>query len=702
MPRPHQLPQPEVLRTDRLDLVPLAAAHAAEMAEVLADPALHTFIGGEPLSAEALHTRYVRLAAGSPDPAVGWFNWVVRLRDENRLAGTVQATVEAGVAEIAWVVGTGLQGRGIATEAARGLAEWLSRQPGIGALCAHVHPEHLASQAVARAAGLEPTEKREDGEVRWERLLRPADAAADGVVGGAVDCVPDGAADAASEGFVVRVEQGRVRGLTAAPGIAAHLGIPYAAPPFGPHRFRAPQPPAPWDGVRDCTAFGPVCPQSAELPGAPAWAPGDEDVLTLNVWAPRAGEWAAGVDGPLPVLVWIHGGAYTFGSSAQPDFDGTALARAGLVVVTVNYRIGFEGFGHVPGGGDAHPENRGLLDQAAALRWVRTNIAAFGGDPDRVTVAGQSAGATSAVSLMLMDEARGLFRRVVAHSAVGPCFSRDTAAENTRWIAAAAGVPATAEGLLAASPRDLVAASDQVAETLRRDPGSGSRHYDPVLYGPVADGTVLPADPLAAHAAAPVEGVDLLVCHTTEEYWLLDAVGSSAKITTEPQLSSFCDDFGLPGPLVEGYRERMPDASVLDVYLALFGDLRFAEYSNRVADAHVGAGGRTFLSRFARRRTDSTGRPVVRAWHCADIPFAFGNHHDPHLEFLVGGPPTAADDELSVQLVRAWAGFVAHGDPGWPSYDGTDAGAVRIWGAPTADGPPRELWRGVPLGPEMP
>ncbi|MGW7417022.1 carboxylesterase/lipase family protein [Streptomyces sp. NPDC054863] len=501
--------------------------------------------------------------------------------------------------------------------------------------------------------------------------------------------------DAAPEAGVVRVEQGRVRGLTVAPGIAAHLGIPYAAPPFGPRRFRAPEPPAPWDGIRDCTAFGPIAPQSAELPGAPAWSPGDEDVLTLNVWAPRA-------DAPLPVLVWIHGGAYTFGSCAQPDFDGTALARAGLVVVTLNYRIGFEGFGHVPGGDAAYPENRGLLDQAAALRWVRTNIAAFGGDPDLVTVAGQSAGATSAVSLMLMDEGRGLFRRAVAHSAVGPCFSRDTAAGNTRRIAAAAGVPATAEGLLAASPQALVAAGDRVAETFRRDPGLGSRHYDPVLYGPVADGTSLPADPLAAHAAAPVEGVDLLVCHATEEYWLLDAVGSSAKITTEPQLAAFCQDFGLPEALVEGYRDRLPDASVLDVYLALFGDLRFAEYSNRVADAHVRAGGRTFHSRFARRRTDSEGRPVVRAWHCADVPFAFGNHRDPRLEFLIGGPPTPEDDELSAQLVRAWAGFAATGDPGWQPYDGTDAGAVRIWGAPTADGPPRELWRDVHLTPESP
>ncbi|MFJ6699622.1 carboxylesterase/lipase family protein [Streptomyces sp. NPDC091272] len=493
----------------------------------------------------------------------------------------------------------------------------------------------------------------------------------------------------------MRVAHGWVRGMEVSPGITAHLGIPYAAPPFGPHRFRAPQPPAAWDGVRDCTAFGVISPQSAELPGAPSWAPGDEDVLTLNVWSPQ-------LDGQLPVLVWIHGGAYTFGSSAQPDFDGTVLARAGLVVVTVNYRLGFEGFGHVPAGGAAYPENRGLLDQAAALRWVRTNIAAFGGDPELVTVAGQSAGGTSAVSLMLMDEARGLFRRAVAHSAVGPCFSRAAAADITRRVAAAAGAPATAEGLLATSPAALVAATDQVAEVYRRDPGSGALHYDPVLYGPVADGAVLPVDPLAAHAAAPVADMQLLVCHTTEEYWLLDAVGNSAKVTTEAQLTAFCTDFGITPAVVDGYRSRRPDASVLDVYLALFGDLHFAEYSNRVADAHVRAGGRTFLSRFARRRTDAEGRPSVRAWHCADIPFAFGAHRDSRLEFLIGGPPTPEDDELSAQLVRSWAEFAATGDPGWAPYDGTDEGAVRIWGAPAADGPPRELWRGTDFTPFLP
>jgi para-nitrobenzyl esterase len=196
--------------------------------------------------------------------------------------------------------------------------------------------------------------------------------------------------------------------------------------------------------------------------------------------------------------------------------------------------------------------------------------------------------------------------------------------------------------------------------------------------------------------------VDLLVCHTTEEFWLMDAVDGCAEVTTEAGLAAFQTDFALPGPLVEGYRSRMPGAPVSDVYLALLGDLSFAEYSNRVADAHVRAGGRTHLSRFARRRTDSAGRPLVRAWHCADVPFAFGTHRDPRLEFLIGGPPTPDDHELSRRLVDAWASFAATGDPGWEPYDGTRTGPVHIWGAAEADGPPRALWREVDYAPEAP
>ncbi|WP_043669274.1 GNAT family N-acetyltransferase [Streptomyces xylophagus] len=164
----------ELTGTARLDLVPLSAAHAAEMATVLSSPSLHTFIGGEPLTPDALRTRYERLAAGSPDPAVTWCNWVLRLRSEGCLVGTVQATItEAGsVAEIAWVVGAPWQGRGLASEAAQGLVSWLEEQD-VSTIVAHIHPDHRASAAVATAAGLTPTDEWQDGEIRWRRATRP-------------------------------------------------------------------------------------------------------------------------------------------------------------------------------------------------------------------------------------------------------------------------------------------------------------------------------------------------------------------------------------------------------------------------------------------------------------------------------------------------------------------------------------------------
>jgi para-nitrobenzyl esterase len=182
-------------------------------------------------------------------------------------------------------------------------------------------------------------------------------------------------------------------------------GIPYALPPVGEARFAEPRPVGGWDGVREAFAFGPPPPQEATGPeaAAPGGVPAGDDWLTVNVWTPEADQSAR-----RPVMVWIYGGAYKFGSADDPAYDGSRLSRDGqVVVVTLNYRVGIEGFALIEGA----PANRGLLDQVAALEWVRENIAAFGGDPDQVTVFGESAGAGSIAALMVMPRARGLFRR---------------------------------------------------------------------------------------------------------------------------------------------------------------------------------------------------------------------------------------------------------------------------------------------------
>ncbi|MFJ3581853.1 carboxylesterase/lipase family protein [Streptomyces sp. NPDC090127] len=493
----------------------------------------------------------------------------------------------------------------------------------------------------------------------------------------------------AAEAIVV-TERGPVRG-TVGDGLRITRGIPYAAPPFGAARFRAPRPPEAWGDVRDCTRYGPVAPQSAELPGSPVWNPADEDVLTLNVWAPTARS------GPLPVLFWIHGGAYTFGSSAQPDHDGAALARAGTVVVTCNYRLGFEGFGHVPG----FPDNRGLLDQIAALAWVRDNIAAFGGDPDNVTVAGQSAGGGSVASLLSSARADGLFRRAIAHSVPDAFFRPEFARRMAGEVAEAAGVAPTAQGLLSASPRELVDASDRVVARYAGDPSSGFLHYDTVLYGPVLDGALLDRDPLDATGTG--HPVDLLVCHTTEEYWLMHRVGAMPPVTTDDGLVRFAAAYGLPPDLVTAYRDLMPGAPVLDVFLALASDAVFTAPTVRLARAHARAGtGRTYLSRFDRRRTRPDGEPV-RAWHAADVPFAFGTLDAAEVAFLTGGPADADDRALSRRMVDAWAAFAATGDPGWaPVTDPADP-TVHVWGVPRdrteGPSPAHALWRDIRMAP---
>ncbi|MDO0917340.1 carboxylesterase family protein [Streptomyces sp. DT2A-34] len=479
--------------------------------------------------------------------------------------------------------------------------------------------------------------------------------------------------------------RGRVQGRGPTNGVTTVLGIPYAAAPFGARRFREPQPAPAWGGIRDCTAFGPISPQSAELPGAPVWRPGDENVLTVNVWLPEHTH-----DGALPVFFWIHGGAYTFGSSAQPDFDGAALARAGLVVVSCNYRVGFEGFGHVPGFSD----NRGLRDQAAALRWVQENIEAFGGDPGNVTVAGHSSGAGSVACLMAMQQIKGLFRRAIAHSVPNAFYTVELAAAVAERIAAEAGVAPTAEGLLSVPPQALVAASDKVAAQCRAAPVATIHAYDPVIFQPVVDGEVLPADPLRLIASGAARDVDLLACHTLEECWFLHAVGAVREVTSEAELEEFAEALRLPANLVNDYRTSMPDAPVLDRYLSMFGDAKFGEYTTRLAEHHAKAGGRSYLARFARRRADA------RPWHNADIPFAFGNLDALGAEFLTGGPPDELDHALSQRMLCSWADFAATGDPGWPAVTATTT-PVKSWALPhdhlTDDdtSPFRTQWRNV-------
>src|SRR5580693_5012222 len=281
---------------------------------------------------------------------------------------------------------------------------------------------------------------------------------------------------------VVRTAGGQVRGRTEA-DVAVFRGIPFARPPVGGLRFAAPLPAEPWDGVREAVAFGPPPPQSGSvLPLPPPSASGadPDDWLTVNVFSPDLGA------ARLPVMVWIYGGAYRSGAASNPGYDGTLLARQNVVVVTFNHRVGVEGYAYLPG----VPANRALLDQVAALRWVRENIAGFGGDPNRVTVGGQSAGGMSVHYLTASPLAKGLFQRAIVESG-GSNVGGGGIALNTRSLAdAEAAGKRFADSKGAASIKDLRAMSWQDLTKPVPAP-AGGRGGGGGGFSPIVDGYLL-------------------------------------------------------------------------------------------------------------------------------------------------------------------------------------------------------------------
>lgn len=306
---------------------------------------------------------------------------------------------------------------------------------------------------------------------------------------------------------------GSVRGLQGA-GVQAFLGLPYAAPPIGDLRWKGPQPVEPWDGVRDATRLGSDCVQAlgihAVLGGGGGWVVGDEDCLFLNVYAPEAG---VGV-GPKPVMVWLHGGAFTVGSGA--NYDPSRLARRqDRVVVTVNSRLGALGWLAHPGF-EAHGQgvggNFGLMDQQAALRWVQANIAAFGGDPSNVTLFGESSGAWSACHLLASPGSHGLFRRVILQS--GPCLEPQSL--NAAAVQAAAG-PAFAAGLGCATRDPVACLKGLPAWRIARAASTRSGINGQGSWGPVHSDATVPLSPPEAFAAGAFVKVPVIVGTNADE-----------------------------------------------------------------------------------------------------------------------------------------------------------------------------------------
>jgi carboxylesterase type B len=420
---------------------------------------------------------------------------------------------------------------------------------------------------------------------------------------------------------VIKTRQGDVRGRSV-DGVHTFKGIPYAAPPVGANRLRPPRPVAPWSGIRDALAFGPKTLQPAYPPGIALLLQeltvGGDDCLTLNVWSPgdaRAGH---------PVMVWIPGGMFEFhATGASPWYDGSRFARDGIVCVSINYRVGADGFLYT---GDEYA-NIGLLDQIAALTWVRDNIVAFGGDPGNVTVFGESAGAMSIAALLSMPRAEGLFRRAILQSgAAHPLMSAATARRVCGMLASKLGVAATREAIASVPVDRLLRAQTELHDAL--DAAPDPRRWGEevavsrMLWQPVIDGDVIPAHPLDRISAGAGAAIDVLVGTNTDEHRLFLASTGAIEHITEEMLAGAIAAYGLPvDRTLAIYRERHAHGRAGDLLAAVQTDWYWRGPAVRLAEAHARHSQTTYMYEFGWRSPQFNG--LLGACHALEVPFVF-------------------------------------------------------------------------------
>lgn len=459
-------------------------------------------------------------------------------------------------------------------------------------------------------------------------------------------------------GPLVEAPAGTVEGKLDA-GVRAFKGIPYAAPPVGPRRWRPPAPPARWTGVRDATRFGPSCFQPVAQGGiyADDVGPMSEDCLSLNIWSPPDARRA-------PVLVWIHGGALVTGSSREVLYDGAKLASRGVVVVSINYRLGVLGY-------LAHPElsaespqdisgNYGLLDQIAALQWVRRNIAAFGGDPGNVTIAGESAGGLSVMYLLAAPPARGLFQKAIAESA----YMISTPELRRR---AHGEAPAEEAGLKLAA--QLHARS--LADLRAMDPGVLTNAAVAARFSPfgVVDGKLLPAQLVEVFDRGEQAHVPILAGFNSGE------IRSLRMLAPPPPKSAAAYERIIReryGDLADDFLRLYPSSDMGESVLATTRDALYGWTAERLVRNQEAVGAPSFLYLFdhAYPAADNAG---LHAFHGSEIPFVFGTL-DRTPQFWPRPPKSPAETRLSDAMIEYWTSFArtgrptAEGEPDWPAF----------------------------------
>lgn len=458
---------------------------------------------------------------------------------------------------------------------------------------------------------------------------------------------------------IVTISHGRLRGSTAH-GVRSFKAIPYAAAPVGPLRFAPPQQPEPWDGERDATAFGPTATKPGYTPPFDGLLPDIEiagdDKLTCNVWTPEDAD-------TLPVMVWIHGGAFVNGSGAVAVYDGGAFARDGVVLVTINYRLGVDGFLFLDDG----VANLGLLDQVAALEWVRDEIAAFGGDPGNVTVFGESAGAMSVGTLLSMPRASGLFHRAIlqsggAHHVLGP----QTATRVGHALAERLGVAADREAI-AEVPLDALLAAQRALGLEVTDPATRGQWAEAgvnqMAFEPVVDGDIVPRPPIQAIADGGLD-IPVMVGSNSDEFAFFMIPTRLHGMIDEATLGMAISAYGLPEDTAARYRERHPGAGPGKVLEAILTDWFFRIPALRIAEIQAATATPAHVYEFAWDSPSFDGE--LGACHALEIGFVFDRLDREENAPMAGDSPPQA---LADRMHAAWVAFATSGDPGWPAYD---------------------------------
>lgn len=462
--------------------------------------------------------------------------------------------------------------------------------------------------------------------------------------------VESGSGSESGSAPIVALSCGQVRGKTQ-DGVDRFLGVPYAAAPVGGRRFTLPAPAPVWEGVRDATAPGATAPQNP-YSGAlarilPTVIISGDDYLNVNVFTP-----ARRKDELLPVIVFFHGGSLQHGSNALSGYDGTAFARDGVVFVAPNYRLGAEGFSVL----DGAPLNLGLADQMAALRWVHHEIQNFGGDPNRVTVMGQSAGGNTVSALLVHPDAPSLFSRAIIQSGPLVAHAPKDAGKITRAMAKDLGVAATRDAFLAFSPEQLLAAAARV--TAGTTPLTGGANFALAL-----DPQLVPANPLDAIKTGVGSGIALLIGTTTDEarLWLVPT-GLVMKLKWL-HLEVARRKVGISAAAVRLFKRNRPHSVLGEVLGDLATDKLLRVPVNQAADARLDHGATTYVYEFA------WPSPVeyLRAAHAVELGFVFDQLDSPDARGLSGTDAPAA---LAEAMHGAWVDFATAGDPGWTAWDG--------------------------------